>query len=66
MDLFGAKFIDYNPGAPTRCWRAGAASRGRAADIAGVAQASQRANELMENAANIVSDRWVRTFTIRS
>jgi len=22
MDLFGAKFIDYNPARATRCWRA--------------------------------------------
>src|SRR5262249_22313725 len=59
MDLFGAKFIDYNPG-----FRDEMLARGRAItgtnqpDIADVAQGvANRANELMENAANIVSDR---------
>ncbi|HXO85831.1 MAG TPA: MlaD family protein [Gemmatimonadales bacterium] len=59
MDLFGAKFIDYNPG-----FREEMLARGRVItgtnqpDIADVAQGvATRANELMENAANIVSDR---------
>lgn len=59
MDLFGAKFIDYNPG-----FREEMLVRGRVItgtnqpDIADVAQGvANRANELMENAANIVSDR---------
>src|SRR5712691_5693965 len=59
MDLFGAKFIDYSPGS-----RAEMLARGRlisgsnSPDITDVAQGvANRANELMENAANIVSDR---------
>jgi len=58
-DLFGAKHVDYNPG-----YREEMLARGRvitgsnAPDIADVAQGvANRANELMENAANIVSDR---------
>ncbi|HET9386851.1 MAG TPA: MlaD family protein, partial [Gemmatimonadales bacterium] len=59
MDLFGAKFIDYNPGARDEMLARGRAITGtNAPDIADVAQGvANRANELMENAANIVSDR---------
>jgi len=57
MDLFGAKFIDYNPA------RAPSAGRRRVITdrISPISPTSpgrrNRANELMENAANIVSDR---------
>jgi len=59
MDLFGAKFIDYNPGARDEMLAIGRSITGTSTpDIAGVAQGvANRANELMENAANIVSDR---------
>jgi phospholipid/cholesterol/gamma-HCH transport system substrate-binding protein len=59
MDLFGAKFIDYNPGAREEMLARGRSISGTSTpDIAGVAQGvANRANELMENAANIVSDR---------
>jgi phospholipid/cholesterol/gamma-HCH transport system substrate-binding protein len=59
MDLFGAKFIDYNPGARGEMLASGRSIAGTSTpDIAGVAQGvANRANELMENAANIVSDR---------
>src|SRR5213592_873141 len=59
MDLFGAKFIDYNPGAREELLAQGHSLSGTSTpDIAGVAQGvANRANELMENAANIVSDR---------
>jgi len=59
MDLFGAKFIDYNPGARDEMLARGRSISGTSTpDIAGVAQGvANRANELMENAANIVSDR---------
>src|SRR5467141_2153189 len=59
MDLFGAKFIDYNPGARDEMLASGRSITGTSTpDIAGVAQGvANRANELMENAANIVSDR---------
>jgi len=59
MDLFGAKFIDYNPGARDELLARGRSITGSSTpDIAGVAQGvANRANELMENAANIVSDR---------
>ena len=59
MDLFGAKFIDYNPGAREEVLASGRSISGTSTpDIAGVAQGvANRANELMENAANIVSDR---------
>ncbi len=59
MDLFGAKFIDYNPGAREEKLASGRSISGTSTpDIAGVAQGvANRANELMENAANIVSDR---------
>ena len=59
MDLFGAKFIDYNPGAREEMLARGRSISGSSTpDIAGVAQGvANRANELMENAANIVSDR---------
>jgi phospholipid/cholesterol/gamma-HCH transport system substrate-binding protein len=59
MDLFGAKFIDYNPGAREEMLAGGRSISGTSTpDIAGVAQGvANRANELMENAANIVSDR---------
>ena len=59
MDLFGAKFIDYNPGAREEMLASGRSISGMSTpDIAGVAQGvANRANELMENAANIVSDR---------
>src|SRR5881396_1429801 len=56
MDLFGAKFIDYNPGAREELLAQGRVITGsNQPDIAGVAQGvANRANELMENAANIV------------
>jgi len=59
LDLFGAKFIDYNPGARDEMLASGRSIAGTSApDIAGVAQGvANRANELMQNAANIVSDR---------
>jgi len=59
MDLFGAKFIDFNPGAREEMLARGRSISGTSTpDIAGVAQGvANRANELMENAANIVSDR---------
>jgi phospholipid/cholesterol/gamma-HCH transport system substrate-binding protein len=59
MDLFGAKFIDYNPGAREEMLARGRSISGSSTpDIANVAQGvANRANELLENAANIVSDR---------
>ena len=59
MDLFGAKCIDYNPGAREEMLAKGRVITGtNAPDITDVAQGvATRANELMENAANIVSDR---------
>lgn len=59
MDLFGAKFIDYNPGSRPEMLASGRVITGsNAPDITDVAQGvANRANELMENAANIVSDR---------
>ena len=59
MDLFGAKFIDYSPGAREEMLARGRVITGtNAPDITDVAQGvATRANELMENAANIVSDR---------
>lgn len=59
MDLFGAKFIDYNPGAREEMLAGGRVITGsNQPDITDVAQGvANRANELMENAANIVSDR---------
>lgn len=59
MDLFGAKFIDYNPGARPELLAQGRVITGtNQPDITDVAQGvANRANELMENAANIVSDR---------
>lgn len=59
MDLFGAKFIDYNPGAREELLARGRVISGsNQPDITDVAQGvATRANELMENAANIVSDR---------
>ena len=59
LDLFGAKFIDYNPGAREEMLARGRVITGSSApDITDVAQGvANRANELMENAANIVSDR---------
>ena len=59
MDLFGAKFIDYNPGSRDELLARGRAITGsNQPDITDVAQGvANRANELMENAANIVSDR---------
>ncbi|MGE5802457.1 MAG: MlaD family protein, partial [Gemmatimonadota bacterium] len=59
LDLFGAKFIDYNPGSREERLADGHIITGsRSPDIADVAQGvATRANELMENAANIVSDR---------
>lgn len=58
-DLFGAKHIDYNPGAREEMLARGRVITGsNPPDIADVAQGvATRANELMENAANIVSDR---------
>ena len=59
MDLFGAKFIDYNPGSREEMLARGRLISGsNTPDITDVAQGvATRANELMENAANIVSDR---------
>jgi len=59
MDLFGAKFIDYNPGAREEMLAKGRVITGtNTPDITDVAQGvANRANELMENAANVVSDR---------
>jgi phospholipid/cholesterol/gamma-HCH transport system substrate-binding protein len=59
MDLFGAKFVDYNPGARDEMLARGRVITGsNQPDIADVAQGvANRANELMENAANIVSER---------
>lgn len=59
LDLFGAKFVDYNPGARDEMLVRGRAISGtNAPDITDVAQGvATRANELMENAASIVSDR---------
>jgi phospholipid/cholesterol/gamma-HCH transport system substrate-binding protein len=59
LDLFGAKFVDYNPGSREEMLAEGRVLTGsNAPDIADVAQGvATRANELMENAANIVSDR---------
>ena len=60
LDLFGARFIDYNPGTPEKeLLLTGRALTGtNQPDITGVAQGvATRANELMENAASIVSDR---------
>lgn len=60
LDLFGAKFIDYSPGTPEKeLLPTGRVLSGtNQPDIAGVAQGvANRANELMENAATIVSDR---------
>jgi phospholipid/cholesterol/gamma-HCH transport system substrate-binding protein len=59
MDLFGAKFVDYNPGARDELLARGRVITGsNQPDITDVAQGvANRANELMENAANIVSDR---------
>src|SRR5207247_3073780 len=59
LDLFGAKFIDYNPGAREEMLARGRVITGsNQPDITDVAQGvANRANELMENAANIVSDR---------
>ncbi|HYU10613.1 MAG TPA: MlaD family protein [Gemmatimonadales bacterium] len=59
MDLFGAKFIDYNPGSREEMLARGRVITGsNQPDITDVAQGvANRANELMENAANIVSDR---------
>ena len=58
-DFFGAKHIDYNPGArPELLPRGRVITGSNAPDIQDVAQGvANRANELMENAANIVSDR---------
>jgi len=59
MDVFGAKFIDYNPGSRPEMLAKGRVITGsNLPDITDVAQGvANRANELMENAANIVSDR---------
>jgi len=59
MDLFGAKFVDYNPGSREELLQSGRAITGsNQPDITDVAQGvANRANELMSNAANIVSDR---------
>lgn len=59
LDLFGAKYIDYNPGSREELLASGRVITGsRPPDITDVAQGvANRANELMENAANIVSDR---------
>src|SRR5919198_2375053 len=59
MDLFGAKFIDYNPGSRAEMLAGGHVITGsNQPDITDGAQGvANRANELMANAANIVSDR---------
>jgi phospholipid/cholesterol/gamma-HCH transport system substrate-binding protein len=59
MDLFGAKFIDYNPGAREEILPPGRAITGsNQPDITDVAQGvATRANELLTNASNIVSER---------
>jgi phospholipid/cholesterol/gamma-HCH transport system substrate-binding protein len=60
LDLFGAKFIDYNPGTPEKDLLPGGRvlTGSNQPDITDVAQGvANRANELMQNAANIVSDR---------
>jgi len=59
LDLFGAKFIDYNPGSREEMLARGRVITGsNSPDITDVAQGvANRANELMEKAANIVSDR---------
>ena len=59
LDLFGAKFVDYNPGARDEMLVRGRAISGtNAPDITDVAQGvATRANELMANAASVVSDR---------
>lgn len=58
-DLFGAKHIDYNPGAREEMLAEGRVITGSSPpDMADVAQGmANRANELMENAAGIVSER---------
>ncbi len=58
-DFFGAKHIDYNPGSRDEMLPRGRVITGsNAPDINDVAQGvATRANELMENATNIVSDR---------
>src|SRR2546426_491722 len=60
LDLFGAKFIDYNPGTPEKdVLPSGRVLSGsNQPDITDVAHGgANRANDLMSNAANIVSDR---------
>lgn len=60
LDLFGARFIDYSPGTPEKeVLPTGRVLTGtNQPDITDVAQGvANRANELMENAAGIVSDR---------
>ena len=60
LDLFGARFIDYSPGTPEKeLLPSGRLLTGaNQPDITDVAQGvANRANELMENAASIVSDR---------
>lgn len=58
-DFFGAKHIDYNPGSRPEMLPSGRAITGsNPPDLTDVAQGmANRANELMENASNIVSDR---------
>src|SRR5256714_8602977 len=59
MDLFGAKFIDYNPGARPEMLAGGHVITGsKSPDITHVAQGgAKRAHELMEKAPHIVSER---------
>ena len=60
LDLFGARFIDYNPGTPEKdvLPLGRVLSGSNQPDITDVAQGvANRANELMSNAANVVSDR---------
>lgn len=59
MDLFGAKFIDYNPGAREELLPPGRVITGsNQPDITDVAQGvATRANELLANASNLVSER---------
>jgi phospholipid/cholesterol/gamma-HCH transport system substrate-binding protein len=59
MDLFGAKFIDYNPGKREELLPLDRSISGsNQPDITDVAQGvATRANELMTNASNLVSER---------
>src|SRR6266571_531889 len=58
MDLFGAKFVDYNPGSREEVLARGRTIAGsNQPDITDVAQGvANRANELMENAMNTLAN----------